>query len=147
MGTLSNSLWAKAMADARTNVEAIIEEYLTRRTRLKPTGIAHRRYCYRQPTSKSLGRSGARRGPGRQISSSPWPAQNGCRTKPSAIQSMPCCSRRQSLPEAPSSNSCTTTDGGLYESVYYFFGCISSDISSNFLLLHSRALDRLLGVP
>ena len=30
---LSNSLWAKAMADARTNVEAMIEEYLTMRTR------------------------------------------------------------------------------------------------------------------
>src|SRR5260370_8169819 len=36
------------------------------------------------------------------------------------FQSMPGCNRRQRLPQAPYSDSCTTTDGELYESVYCF---------------------------
>ena len=120
MWAVSNSLWAQAMADARTNIETIIEAYLRRRTRLNPTGIVHRRYSYRHPTSNHSRGQVLVAVPAGKISRSPWPPQNGCRTKPSAIQSMPGCNRRQRLPEAPSSNSCTTTDGGLYESVYYF---------------------------
>jgi hypothetical protein len=134
MWAVSNSLWAQAMVDARTNVEAIIEAYLRRRTRLNPTveaylrrrtrlnptGIVHRRYSYRQPTSNHSRGQVLVAVPAGKISRSPWPPQNGCRTKPSAIQSMPGCNWRQRLPEAPSSNSCTTADGGLYKSVYYF---------------------------
>src|ERR1700730_11425685 len=66
MWAVSNSLWAPAMADARTNIEAIIEAYLRRRTRLHPTGIVHRRYSKSATDHHSLERSGARRGPGRQ---------------------------------------------------------------------------------
>src|ERR1700730_12618641 len=120
MWAVSNSLWAQAMADARTNVEAIIEAYLRRRTRLNPTGIVHRRYSYRHPSSKHSRGQVLVAVPAGKISSSPWPPQNGCRTKPSAIQSIEGCNRRQRLAETPSSNSCTTTDGGLYESVCCF---------------------------
>src|SRR6202165_671657 len=120
MWAVSNSLWAQAMADARTNIETIIEAYLRRRTRLNRTGIVPRRYSYRHPTSNHSRGQVLVAVPAGKISRSPWPPQNGCRTKPTAIQSMPGCNRGQRLPEAPSSNSCTTTDGGLYESVYSF---------------------------
>jgi hypothetical protein len=133
------------MADARTNVEAIIEAYLRRRTRLNPTGIVHRRYSYRQPTSNHSRGQVLVAVPAGKISRSPWPPQNGCRTKPSAIQSMPGCNPRQRLPEVPSSNSCTTADGGLYESVYYFSAAspvTSFDFSA---LAFPRPSRRLLG--
>src|SRR5260370_37639067 len=39
---------------------------------------------------------------------------------PGPFQSMQGCNRQQWLPQAPSSKSCTTTDGELYESVYCF---------------------------
>ena len=58
--------------------------------------------------AKSRVRHGHRR---MVVERTPWP-----------FPSMQGCNRRQRLPQRPCSNSCKTTDGELYESVYYFSG-------------------------